>query len=274
MGVTPKSPAVLVVDDDPGMRRLAASTLQELGISAAEAESAETAIVACRSCRFDLALIDLRLPGMSGLELVRTLRAEGRQIPFVLMSGWMTLPAAVEAMRLGAVDAVSLPFDIESVVRSALPAPVAAPSWPRVPIAERLTTPRSACERWAWLVLRACDAEHDPKTVSEWAADVGVSYSGLTASCRLVHVRLHYTRDLARILRVLVRNAGRTRSAELQLNVNDHRTLKTLLRRAGLDSSADQTVSPAEFLRHQRFIDPAHDALCVLETMLDSVRRA
>jgi hypothetical protein len=183
----------------------------------------------------------------------------------------MTVPVAVEAMRLGAVDVVDLPFDIEQVVTSALshlPRRATA-QWPRVPPASLLRHPRSAAERWAFLVLRGCAADHDLKTIGDWASAAGISYSALTESCRLVGMRPHNARDFLRILRVLFDSNGRLKDFEHGLDVNDHRTLKVLLERAGLAGRrGGGAISLREFIEAQRFVDPACEAVrLMLETI-------
>ena len=63
-----------------------------------------------RSKTFDLLLIDQRLPDMLGTDLIRTVRADVANVPFVLMSGWLETPVTVNAMKLGA-STVSWPAD-------------------------------------------------------------------------------------------------------------------------------------------------------------------
>jgi hypothetical protein len=192
-------------------------------------------------------------------------------VPWLLMSGWMTTSAAVEAMRLGALDVVDVPFDIEHVVTATLIglSHRADARWPRVPPASELRGPRSAAERWACLVLRGCAAAHDLKTIRDWAAVAGVSYSALTESCRLAGLRPHDSRDFLRMLRVLFHQNGRLKDLEHGLDVNDHRTLKTLLARAGLTGSRDgAAISLRGFIDGQQFVDPACEAVRMMIKMI------
>jgi ActR/RegA family two-component response regulator len=252
--------SVLVVTGDTRARETAGAVLRRLAIEVHEADTGATAIAAIRARSFDLALIDFRLPDISGLDIILALKKERGAVPWLLMSEWMTTPLAVEAMKRGAIDAVELPFDVENVVVSALSRVLKGERtrWPRVPPASVLPTPRSAAERWACLVLRGCAAEHDLKTISAWASVAGTSYSALTESCRLVGIRPHDARDFLRIFGALCRVSGRTEHLEHGLDVSDHRTLKSLLERAGLAvRRTTGVISLREFVDRQQFVDPA-----------------
>lgn len=245
--------------------------LCHLNLQVQEAGTGAAAIAAIRSRPFDLAVIDLRLPDISGLDVIVELKRDGIGVPWLLMSGWITVPIAVEAMRLGAIDALELPFDIERVVVSALRGVLQRGSvgWPRLPSARDLPPPKSAAERWASLVLRGCAAEHDLKTIQDWASVAGTSYSTLTESCRLVGIRPHDARDFVRMLRALFRASGRVENLEHGLDVSDHRTLSALFERAGLTmGSASGAISLGEFINRQKFVDPAGEALRLTLKML------
>jgi DNA-binding response OmpR family regulator len=265
---------ILVVDDDPSMRESAGAILRPLDLDVREAASGAAAVAALRRQRFDLALIDFILPDISGLDVIVELKRHGVSVPWLLMSGWITTPVAVEAMRLGAIDVVDLPFDIERVVTSALrdrPARTAI-RWPPLPPPVRLRSPRSAAERWALLVLRGCAADHDLKTIGDWATAAGISYSALTESCRLVGIRPHHARDFLRVLRLLFQSNGRLKDLEHGLDVNDHRTLNALFARAGLaDRRDDATISLRGFLDAQQFVDSQCDAVRLMLEMIDPV---
>ncbi len=268
---TPRTASVLVVDDDPTARETTRLALRRFDIHVHEADTGAAAIRAIRSRQFDLALIDFRLPDISGLDIIVELKKDGISVPWMLMSGWMTTSAAVEAMRLGAVGAVDLPFDIETVVIAALrdASKCGANRWPRLP-STFVVPPKSAAERWASLLLRGCSADDDPKTIQDWALVAGVSYSALTESCRLVGMRPHDARDFLRLLRALFRANGRVENLEHGLNVNDHRTLRALFERAGLTMGrSPRTISLPEYIERQQFVDPASQAVTALLKMIE-----
>lgn len=107
---------VLVVDDEPNIR---ASIERYLQLSGLEVVSAENGLSAQRLLReevFAAGIIDLRMPGLDGLELLRWLREEGQRLPVIMISAYGEIRDAVEAMKLGAEDYVVKPFDPEELV--------------------------------------------------------------------------------------------------------------------------------------------------------------
>jgi CheY-like chemotaxis protein len=260
---------ILVIDDDSEMRSGVKNIVRYHGIRVIEAGTGNEAIVAAEHSRLDLALVDFRLPDMTGLDVISALKRKGIDFPWVLMSGAMTVALAVQATRVGALNAVSLPCDVEAVVLSALELAANQVMWPRIPLTPRLPLPRSSAERWAWFVLRACDSTHDLHTILAWSLFVGMSYRSLTENCRLVGVTSHHSRDFMRILRVLLQHGGRSENLELSLIVNDYRTLMNLFRQAGFDSPhPSKTLTISQFLNQQRFIQSKEEVLSVLKAML------
>jgi len=110
--------SVLVVDDEPAMREMLVSLLDESGIRAQPASSADEALASSRDAEFDAVLSDIRMPGKSGLALLAELRETRPETPVVLMTAFGSIDSAVEAMRLGAFDYVTKPFKRESVLAS------------------------------------------------------------------------------------------------------------------------------------------------------------
>jgi two-component system nitrogen regulation response regulator GlnG len=109
--------AILVVDDEPSIRFVLEKALGKAGHEVVCAASAEEAreLLAARS--FDVALLDVRLPGVSGFELLEEIRAAGRRPLVVVMTAQDTLRAAVNAMRLGAEDYLVKPFDLPRLLQ-------------------------------------------------------------------------------------------------------------------------------------------------------------
>lgn len=121
---------VLIVDDDPAGGRVLATILRGEGLRAHVIDDAELALEMLRLLRFDLLLVDMALPGMSGPDLVRVLRRAGVQTPAILVSGAPPDDLAAEAAACGAnawlpkpLDRVTLLEAIEEVIirRSSLP---------------------------------------------------------------------------------------------------------------------------------------------------------
>jgi two-component system, NtrC family, response regulator HydG len=101
---------ILVIDDDPGVRESMERMLRVAGYTVQSAPTGEEGLEMARAGLFDVILSDMRMPGLSGLDVLRRLR-EGRvDSAFIVMTGFGTVEAAVEAMKLGAVDFVQKPF--------------------------------------------------------------------------------------------------------------------------------------------------------------------
>jgi DNA-binding response OmpR family regulator len=110
--------SVLIVDDDPDTCTTFAAALRLEGLTVRTVHTGADAIAAATAERFDLALIDLRLPDMPGTDVVREVRTAGHDCPFILMSGFLEPPFIVEAMRLGAHDVWPKPVWIEDLCRN------------------------------------------------------------------------------------------------------------------------------------------------------------
>jgi DNA-binding NtrC family response regulator len=108
--------SLLIVDDDAAMRQMLASLFREQGYEVAPAESADAALECAREREFDAVLSDIKMPGKSGVELVGELRALRPDTPVVLMTAFGTIDSAVEAMRAGAFDYITKPFEPEAVL--------------------------------------------------------------------------------------------------------------------------------------------------------------
>lgn len=269
--VCPDGAIVLLVDDDLATLEMTSALLRYLPVQVHTVSSGTAAVDTARRERFDLALIDLRLPDMSGLDIARALRAEQINIPWILTSGYMDFEVAVEAGRLGALGAVSSPFDVHDVVTQALAEVRSArrADWPALPLASRLRDAQSAAERCAWLILRGCDAGEDPKTLRDWASVAVVGYSTLRRACDVVHVQPYDARDFTRVMRVLMRTGGRTDLLEAHLKFCDLSTLATLVERAGLSPHGRSRVLTLEqYLLAQRFIGADHPVLTAIRALV------
>ena len=113
-----KSAAVLVVDDEPGMRNFLKRGLEKKCALLEVAASAEEAEALRLRVHFDLLLVDIRLPGLSGLEWLRQLRDRGVRTHVIYMTAYADLEMAVEALRNGADDFVMKPFRAEQMLLS------------------------------------------------------------------------------------------------------------------------------------------------------------
>jgi DNA-binding NtrC family response regulator len=114
---------VLIVDDDPASRRLLEVRLRPLECDVATAGNGELALGAIRKDLPDLVLLDLQMPRMGGIEVLRALRKEGINVPTIVITAHGSIETAVEAMKEGAYDFITKPIDanhFDIVVRKAL----------------------------------------------------------------------------------------------------------------------------------------------------------
>ena len=107
---------VLVVEDDADLRRLIISRLATTDYHVVECDRAEAAIELLECEEFENVVTDLRMPGMSGLELIRRIRAGYPQLGVVLMTAYADMQAAIEAIRLGTGDLLLKPFELDDLV--------------------------------------------------------------------------------------------------------------------------------------------------------------
>jgi DNA-binding NtrC family response regulator len=114
---------ILVVDDDPSLRRVLQAQLEQEGYEVAVAASAQQTLSVLQLRAFDLIITDLRMPGMSGLELLKQTRAQHPQTPVIVLTAFGTVDTAVEAMKAGAYDYLTKPVhpdEMSVVVRRAM----------------------------------------------------------------------------------------------------------------------------------------------------------
>jgi two-component system response regulator HydG len=101
---------ILVIDDDEAVRESTGRTLRAAGYVVQGAGSGKEGFELAREGGFDVILSDMRMPGMSGIDVLRQLRDHRIDSAFIVMTGFGTVETAVEAMKLGAVDFVQKPF--------------------------------------------------------------------------------------------------------------------------------------------------------------------
>ena len=101
---------ILLIDDDPGVRDSMERTLRGAGYSVQAAANGEEGFEMARGGAYDVILSDMRMPGISGLDILRQLRDIKVDSAFIIMTGFGTVDTSVEAMKLGAVDFVQKPF--------------------------------------------------------------------------------------------------------------------------------------------------------------------
>ncbi|HLG29114.1 MAG TPA: response regulator [Candidatus Brocadiales bacterium] len=116
-------PSILIVDDERELRNLFNKALTKEGYNVLVAENGEKAIDAVKKDEPDLVLLDIRMPGMGGMDVLRRLKAIRRNLVVVILTGYGTIESARMAMMLGAHDYVTKPFNLDylkAVIKDAL----------------------------------------------------------------------------------------------------------------------------------------------------------
>lgn len=116
-------PTILVVDDEKEICDLFNEALTQEGYEVVTATDGVEALSLGRQSRLDVALLDIKMPGMDGIEVLQKLREVKKDVEVIVLTGYGTLKTAKEAMRLGAYDYLTKPFDlrlIKEIIREAL----------------------------------------------------------------------------------------------------------------------------------------------------------
>src|SRR5262245_26734224 len=108
-------PRILIVDDEPSMRDMLRIVLRRDGYDVVVAANGAEAIATLEKDRIDLLLSDIRMPDVSGVEVLRAAKNVNRDIIAFMMTAFASTDSAVEAMRLGAVDYFTKPFNMDEL---------------------------------------------------------------------------------------------------------------------------------------------------------------
>jgi DNA-binding response OmpR family regulator len=108
---------ILIVDDETNVRLNFRMTLETEGYEILEAISGEEAVQLLAEHSFALAILDIRMPGMDGLELLARMRESGIRVPAMIVTAYSDVPNAVKAMKLGAIDFLQKPLRPEELRR-------------------------------------------------------------------------------------------------------------------------------------------------------------
>ncbi len=111
---TPRS--LLIVEDDDRLRERLARALTDRGFETREAGDVQSAVAAAQQESPEYVLVDLRVPGGSGLDVVREIKAVDPATTIVVLTGYGSIATAVEAVRLGAAEYLTKPADVDQIV--------------------------------------------------------------------------------------------------------------------------------------------------------------
>jgi two-component system response regulator FixJ len=162
---------VHIVDDDEAVRQSLAFLLGSAGLTVRLYDSASAFLAGLSAVKSGCLVTDMRMPEMTGIELLQQLRAKACRLPAIVITGHGDVPLAVEAMKAGAVDFIEKPFDQETIlhaVQAALERSFEGEGREDPAVAARLAT-LSERERQ---VLEGLVAGHPNKTI---AYDLGIS---------------------------------------------------------------------------------------------------
>jgi two-component system response regulator PhoP len=107
---------LLLVEDDPNLSRSLAAQLEQAGYSVERSMDGREGLYYAREYPVDLAIVDLGLPSMSGVELIKQLRADGKEYPILVLTARDRWQDKVEVLKLGADDYVVKPFNVEELL--------------------------------------------------------------------------------------------------------------------------------------------------------------
>ncbi len=176
---------ILLVDDDPGVRDAVSAFLSRAGYAVTAAPDGESGLALVEGSPFDLVVSDLKMPGMSGIDLLKAIRSRGRRVPFILLTAFGSIETAVAAMKDGARDFLLKPFPpsrLEQVIRECFLDP---PDADRGAAAERPGAPRIVARSKAMREVLAL-----ARQIGESRATVlitGESGTGKEALARYIH---------------------------------------------------------------------------------------
>ena len=109
-------PAVIVVDDDEVYRTRLCRAFRLRGWEAGEAGEARSALALAQQTGPDLAIVDLKMPGESGLEVIRRLRAFDATVTILMLTGYGSIATALEAIKSGADHYLTKPVDVDQII--------------------------------------------------------------------------------------------------------------------------------------------------------------
>jgi len=164
------APSLLIVEDDDVLRSRLARAFRARGFEVGEAGDAESGVRLAREDPPELALVDLRLPGASGLEAVRALHELDPGTAIVVLTGYGSIATALEAMRLGATHYLTKPADVEEILAAFDRGKASGPP-PESPAAAAVEIPSLARVEWEHINRVLADCEGN---VSKAARALGI----------------------------------------------------------------------------------------------------
>lgn len=258
---------VLVVDDDLTFVGFVCSAVESLGVGAGVALTGADALQRLAQGGWSGVLLDLKLPDIDGVEVLRRVRARGDSVPVVVLSGAATVEAAVEAMKLRAVEVLEKPVRLPTLARVIEQLLTSVDAGPKTPVGHHDDAAQPRQDSWhatelvALDMVAVVDASADSPTVPHWAALLGVSSPVVRARCERAHLRAKGCLDLGRSVRAKRVLATRNVPLTEVFASQNARTIEALLARGGLtvadlvDLDLRQLLTRQRFVRQEAFVD-------------------
>jgi FixJ family two-component response regulator len=262
---------ILVADADGRAGEGLSYALGRRGYDTVLVSSASDIRSALEHRTFPLVFTDLMFADISGVDVIR-LVTRHQLTRVVVVSGGLNVRMTAAVFRLGVYDVLEKPVilpEVMAVAARALRSSLAMPDVHLPTAATIATAGQSVANRWAAFIVRALWAPRDPRTLHDLARDAGASCSSFCESCRLVAIRPHAARDLARAMYAGAAAARQECPPEVLLSVSDTRTLKTFLLRAGPRFAPLKELSAVRaFLATQRFVPADNAGVRALDALL------
>jgi FixJ family two-component response regulator len=263
-------PRVLLVDDDPGTLETWGALLRSSGFEVLSAESGRHGLELALTTDPHVILIDFRLPDMSGVEMLESLRVRQLRTAVVLVTGFGTIRSAVQAIRLGAVDYVEKPLVGDALIRTVEWALSAHAAEQQPEAHDAVSTEAHSARRWADAVARIVDLPADPKTIGGWGRAIGVSRGTLKNWCRTIGLSSKRSLDFGRLLRAVIRQSLHGIRPEHSLDVVDQRTLARLLSFTGASRETPALAPHVDAFLDGQILIRDSVALCEVRRCLGS----
>ena len=241
---------VHVVDDEEAIRRSIDFLLRTAGFDVQKWPDGESFLKGVAREVASCVLLDVRMPGMDGLQVQAAMAENGINFPVIVLTGHGDISTAVQAMRAGAVDFLEKPLtpdDLLQAVRTALaPERGLGSDGTNLPVSH-------AAARWAEAVVKVIDAPHDPRTMELWGRHIGASAGSLRNWCRMAGLSPKRSLNVARMIRAISYSAALKRPEDA-FNVTDRRTLRQLLSLGDPNGPPSVPETIDEFFARQRWI--------------------
>jgi ActR/RegA family two-component response regulator len=241
---------VLLADDDQGTLETVGLILRLAGFETCAALTGHGAIANATTFVPDVALIDLNLPDISGVEVVRALRAQTLPPECLILTGFGTVCSAVEAMRLGAFDYLEKPLFEDEILDAVRQATTLRA---RLAGGQPGDVEPHALTRWAEVIVRFVSSQEDAATIHGFGRSIGVSAGAFRNWCRTARLSPRRSLLFARALRAVMHGETAGAAREPALCITDPRTRsKFFLASGGTPQQLPPTVQA--FFDRQRLI--------------------